>query len=117
MTTEQENILELFNNDYTELAEILSKSTGNESWFNSWIDEQVNIIKFLYIKHYKKELSNEESREMVYKGVIDSPYDMIRLARRMGANWAMVNAINKNYNFINELHENETTKRFKINYS
>lgn len=117
MTNEQESILELFNNGHAELAEILSKSTGNESWFEEYITSQIDILKKLYVKHFKINLSDEKYRKAVFDKVINSPYDFKRMTRCLGFSNRLINATINNSNFIIELNQNVTTKRYTFIYN
>lgn len=117
MTTEQQNILELFNNDNAELAEMLSESTGNKLWFEEYINSQIKILRNCYTKHFKTDLPNEEYRNAVYSKTINSPYNFKTMARRLGFSNRIINATISNSNFIIELTQNVTTKRYTLIYN
>jgi hypothetical protein len=83
MTTEQQNIINLFNSPdpvNMEIAEEIAISTGNGVWFSNWIDEQVRKIKVILKKycnpkgHYNKGDLNLINLQILLTGVSIEPF-------------------------------------------
>jgi hypothetical protein len=53
------------------IAEEIAISTGNGVWFSNWIDEQIDVIKKIYIKHYNRKLSDKECKDLSERISVD----------------------------------------------